>query len=678
MKIVKTLCNLCRHRCGLNVYIEDNEIVQITGMPEHPRNNLCIKAYAIPELVYSSERLTNPLIKIGGKFKETSWDEALGVIAHKLADIKEKYGAKALVEHCGTPYIGTLSLKVLKRFLDVYGTPNYTTGGSFCFMADNIGRNLTCGIWVAPHYTGSPRCILLWGTNPDEVSPVEADAIHAAVGRGAKLIVVDPRATAMAKRADIHAQIRPGTDCALALGLLNVIIEEGLYDKAFVEQWTIGFEKLIEHVKEYTPEKVETTTWVPAEKIRSMARLYATNNPACVSTLGIPLQASVNGIQTIRAITTLIAITGNLDVPGGNIYSAGLRQTDPGVPERVSKDKPVGADYPLFTKYVLEQSATMIVAQILTEKPYPIKALFAAGSNLALTWANTDRVKKALEKLELLVVADIFMTDTAKMADVVLPSSTFLERQELRDYFFAGFPLMALSNKAIEPIGNSMEDWRIWAELGKKMGYAEYFPWKDSDELIEFLLKPTGVSLDQLKQNPGGIYYREREFKKYLKAGFNTPSKKVEIYSEMMKELGYDPLPVFREPLERSVNGSNLEEKYPLMLVTAARTVVYHHTQGRNLPSLRKLVPEPLMKIHPKTASNLGVADGDLVKVESVNGSIKIKTKVSEDIHPKTVYVQHGWSDANVNYLTEDGLRDPVSGYPGYILAMCRVSKATK
>jgi anaerobic selenocysteine-containing dehydrogenase len=292
-----------------------------------------------------------------------------------------------------------------------------------------------------------------------------------------------------------------------------------------------------------------------------------------------------------------------------------------------------------------------------------------------LTWPNTNKVIKAFEKLDLIVVIDTFMTDTAKRADIVLPGSTFLERQDLRTYPSRGMTLILRTERAVEPVGNSMEDWKIWAELGKRLGYGEYFPWKDSDELFEYLLKPTNISIDRLKQNPGGVYYLERRFQKYLKEGFNTPSKKVELYSEAMNTFGYDPLPTFHEPAESPVSRPDLIEKYPLVLITGARTIAYQHTQYRNLPSLRRLVPEPLIEINPKTAASLGIADGDAVKVESLRGGIQLRAKLTEGIHPEVVSLQHGWSEANVNYLTDDQARDPISAYPGFRSEMCRVTK---
>jgi len=221
-----------------------------------------------------------------------------------------------------------------------------------------------------------------------------------------------------------------------------------------------------------------------------------------------------------------------------------------------------------------------------------------------------------------------------------------------------------------------MEDWKIWAELGRKMGYAEYFPWKDTEELMSELLKTSGITLEQLKQNPGGIIYREKKFQQYLKDGFNTPSKKVEIYSEALDKLGIDPIPTFREPVESPVSRPDLAKKYPLLLTTGARSTAYLHSEYRNLPSLKKLLSEPFIEINPETAGSLGIANGDMVKVESPRGSIKIKAKLTTDVHPKVVSIQMGWAQANANVLTSNETSDPVLGIAGFRSVLCRVSKA--
>ena len=680
-KIVKTVCNMCTNHCGLNAYVEDGKIVRIEGAQEHPFHNLCVKPYAIPEWVHSSERLTNPLKKENGKFKEISWDEAFDFIADRLIRIRKEYGTEAVVTHLGGPLcIGPMIKTVLRRFSDLYGTPNYTSGAFVCFLARVIGSVLTCGAFPNPDlcFTGT-GCILVWGKNPPESFASERDAINSNIGRGANLIVVDPRKTSLAKKADIYAQIRPGTDCALALGLLNIMIAEKLYDSDFVKTWTVGFDKLVKHVKEFTPQRVEEITWVPAETVKAMARMYATTKPACMD-LGISLEHQSSGVQTIRALTVLEAITGNLDIQGGNLVLPGLAYTNLRLPDKITQKVTVGDGYPIYSKYVGEPSGTTVTENILSGKPYPISALLISSGNPYVMWPNSNQVEKALKKLDFLLVHDIFMTESAKMADIVLPGTTFLETDELRDIYFSheGIALASMSQKVIEPIGNAMEDWKIWAKLGRRMGYKNYFPWKDSDELINELLKPTNITLEQLRQNPGGIYYSEREFQKYLKAGFNTPSGKVEIFSEELYEHGYEPLPTFHEPIESPIIFPDRAKDYPLILTTGARTEIYTHARYRNVPSLRKRYPEPLVEINSKTAKGLGIADGDMVTVESLRGSIRARAKLTEDIHQKVVSMLHGWSNlsgANVNRLTDNKAVDPISSFPEFRSLLCRVAK---
>lgn len=669
---------MCHPRCGINAYVENGRIVKVEGMPEHPWNLLCAKGRAIPELVHSPDRLTNPLKKTNGKFKEISWEEAFGFVADKLTDIRQKYGGKSIVIHVGVPYIGTLTEPLIHRWADLLGTPNYTSGGSFCWLARVLGNSLTVGGHLCPDYDSSTRCVVVWGHNPTVTHPILADHIHALRGRGAKLIVIDPFTIPLAKVADIHAQVRPGTDCALALSMLNVIIAEELYDKEFVEQWTVGFDKLVGQVKGYTAEKAEEITWVPADTIRNMARMYATNEPAIIS-LGIASDQSTNGIQAIRAIATLISITGNLDVPGGNIIPPSrIPQTNLQVPEKVAeaaKETPVGADFPLFSRMYHEQQTTPLLDIMLTEKPYPVKAIVDFGSNLALTWPDTNKVNKAFEKLELFVVCDTFMTETAKMADVVLPGVTFMEREDLRDYRNMGIVLLMRTGKAVGPIGNSMEDWKIVQGIARKMGDGKYFPWESTEELFKYVLKPSPISLDQLKQNPGGIYYAEKIYRKYLNGGFNTPSKKVEIYSQTLKEQGFEPIPTFHEPVESPVATPDLAKDYPLILITGIKVLPYSHSQYHNMPSMRKMLPEPYVKIHPDTATTYGIAQGDMVIVETLRGSIKLRANLTEDILRGVVAVMHGWSEANANLLTNMDAenRDPISGYPGLRQLLCRV-----
>ena len=681
-RIAKSVCNLCSNHCGINVHVENGKIVKIDGMQEHPFHNLCVRAYALPELVHSSERLTAPLKKVAGGFKEVSWDEAFTFIVDRLLSIRQKYGAKAVVPWLGVATVISPMIKAMtRRFADLFGTPNYASGATYCFLARVVGSVLACGTYPNPDLvSGETRCIVVWGKNPPNTFASERDGISTMLGRGAKLLVIDPRRTPLAKRADIYAQIRPGTDCALALGLVNVIIAEDLYDKGFVKRWTVGFDKLANYVKEFSPERVEQITSISADMVKDIARTYATTKPACMD-LGISLEHSSNGIQSIRALQVLTAITGNMDIAGGNLILPGMRYQNLRVPQKTEDNRDFGSDaHPLFAQVAHEPPSSPLIETIISDRPYRIRALLVSGGNPLVQWPNSSKVKEALEKLDLLVVMDTFMTDTGKIADVVLPAGTFLETDELRDIYWnhEGTPLLVKSNKAIEPIGNAWEDWKIWAELGRRTGYADYFPWKDSSGLIAELLKPTSITLERLEQNPGGIYYAEREFQKYLRTGFNTPSGKVEIYSEAMAQQGYDPIPTFHEPVESPISRPDLAEKYPLILMVGPRVLNYTHSQHRNIPSLRKLYPEPLVEINYKTALSLGIADGETVKVENLRGSMIAKAQLTEDIHPKVVSICEGWSNeigANGNCLTDDKAVDPVSGFPEFRSTLCRVTK---
>lgn len=678
-RIVKTVCNMCTNHCGIDVYVQDGKIVKVRGMDEHPFHHLCVKPAAYPELIYSKKRLTAPLKKVNGEFKEISWDEAFTIIVDKLARIKEQYGAQSVIPFAGNGLGCRSTPKIVRRFGEAYGTPNFITGGWTCFGARVMAFKLTLGSYPNADYSEDNRCMMLWGTDPQASSAPERHDMNVSAGRGGKLIVIDPVATPIAKKADLHAQVRPGTDCALALGIVHVIVGEKLYNKEFVEKWTVGFEKLLEHVKAYPPETVEEITWVPAETIRNIARMYAQNHPACVS-VGVSLDHSSNGIQAMRAIAVLMAICGNLEIPGGNITHPGVALKNLNLPERVVKAVPIGTDFPLFIELRKQQTGTRLTETILTEKPYPIKAVLVIGGNPLVNWPNTNKVKKAFKKLDFLLVQDLFMTDTAKMADIVLPAASDLETEDLRATYFDhnSLPLIVKSNKVIEPIGKCMEDWKIWAEIGRRMGYAEYFPWNTSDELLREMLAPSNITLEQLNESPGGIIYSERKLQYYLKEGFKTPSKKVEIYSETMDKLGYDPLPTFHEPVESPASRPDLSQNYPFVFMAGSRTKGYTHSRFRELESLRKLYPDPLVEINTSTAESLGIKEGDWVRVESPRGHVKAKVRLTLDVPLKLIILISGWSGetgANANCLTDNEAVDPVSGFPEFRALLCNVLK---
>lgn len=668
--LAKSICRMCLNCCGIDVQVDNGKLVKVSAMKEHPIHRLCVKAPAIPDWLYSPHRVTHPLKKVDGVWQETSWDDALGIIADRLGELKANHGAKALVVHLGEPLVGTEVPRLAIRFCSLYGTPNYTSGSSLCFAAKGIGHGLSISRRMFPLASSykKTKCVVVWGRNPEQSKIGEQADVLSAQKRGAKLIVVDPRATSLAKKADLHIQVRPGTDCALALALMQVIIAEELYDKAFVDKWTFGFDKLKKRARGYSPEAVASVTGVSAAKIRQFARMYATTKPATI-TQGVSLDHCINGVQNSRAISILIAITGNLDIPGGDTYDSPLPQTSLRVKGRVAVDEAIGAQYPIFNKFVSETSAMPVADAIITGEPYPVKALIVQGCNPILTWPDSHKVKQAFEQLDLLVVSDLFMTETAKMADIFLPAAAFLEKKVIMDYATKGIPLIIMGQKAVVPPPDCKEDWQLWSELGKKMGYADYFPWQDTDELFAYLLKSSGITLEQLEQNPGGIFYGDYDHRrKYEEEGFNTPSGKVEIFSPTLAAYGYDPLPTFT-PLEKP------SEQYPFTLISGTRTIAYTHSRYRDIARLKKLAPQSLVEINPEPAEKLGIADGEMVTVESPKGSIALKAKITPDILPQVLSLQHGWEEANANLLTDNEPHDPVSGYPAFKTTPCRVRK---
>lgn len=681
MEIIKTDCALCVNCCGINVYVDKGKLVKIEGMPEHPVNlgELCPKGERLMEYVYSEDRLKYPMKRDNGSWKRISWEEALGTIATKLQQIKDEHGARALVVYTGSVGVEHLEVSFFaQRFRGAYGTPNFITVDSGCWRARIQARILTFGTFPSEDLENT-KCVVLWGHNPDESRFPVARQIRKAMGEGAKLIVIDPRRTPIAKEG-LHLQVRPGTDCALALGMMNVIISDRIYDKEFVEEWTLGFDKLKDHVKPYTPEKVEEITWVPAADIREAARIFATTKPGAIVQGVCSLERQKNSMQNNRVLAILQTLTGSIDVPGGWVSTNAVRFTDLRLPV---DEEPMGADeYPFFYKawgMVTPYGHAMVFPdRVLSEKPYPVKALIVAGGNPAVTIPDSKKYRRALEKLDFVVVMDVVMSETAQLADIVLPACSFLEQSGVGDFppvAMHGLPYIMLRKKVIEPLGESWPDWKIWSQLGRKMGYGEHFPWETDEEMTEMLLEPSGITLQQLKDKPGGFFYAEKNYDRYKKKGFKTPSGKVEIFSKTFEEAGFDAMPTHIEPTQSPVENKALAEEYPLILITGARSKEYIHAQLRHIPGLRRIAPEALMEIHPATAKKYGAQDGEMVAVETKKGKIEIKAKVTEDIVQQVVSIPHGWADANVNELTDIELRDDISGYPEDKAILCRVTK---
>ena len=676
MDIIRTVCGLCSGSCGMNLTLENGVIVKIEGQEDHPisQGYLCPKGRALKELVRAPDRLRLPLKKTGAtQWLEVSWDEALDFVTRNLKEIKAKYGAEALAVHVGQAGVHKEFTLYVERFCNTYGTPNFSTAGSHCHISKMMANMLTYGVLPVPDFENS-SCIVLWGFNPAESCPPLLGFINNARHRGAGLIVIDSRITSLAEKADLHLRLRPGTDGALALGMLNVIIEEKLYDEVFVDKWTIGFEKLADDIIDFSPETAAQITGVPADKIKEAARLYADYSPACIAQ-GIALELHTNGFQAARAISVLQAICGNLDIIGGAMFIPAPKLTSLILPnESISVKPAIGQNrFPLFYKFTGHAQANIYSEAILEGNPYPLKGMVVVGGNPLLTWPHAGKLKKALAGLEFLAVVDHFMTETAKLADIVLPPATFLERGEIWDTsHLAGEPRVGLAAGVMRD-SERMTDWKMWLELAGRMGYDEYFPWQTEEEAVNFRLKPLNLTAEELRRSPSGYMYANRVEKKYEREGFKTASGKVEIYSVELEKYGYVGLPTYKEPCESPESAT--ADDYPLVLTTGARTLAYLHSRYRNLPSLHKLSPEPMVEVHKDKAEELNLSEGETVIVESLRGSIEIKIKITEKSDPEVIYIEHGWDEANANILTDNEVLDPVTGFPPARSLQARIVK---
>lgn len=662
---VRTICSLCNSMCSITVNLKDGKLDSVAG----DGGPICRKGRALREIFYAPDRLLYPLKRNGDRFDRISWDEALNIIAQKLTDIKNKYGPQALAVHVGLPITLNNIKDYINRFCSLYGTPNLASTSSQCFVVRVIGNALTYGALAIPDFENT-NCIMVWGCNPANSNLSNMTALNKALKKGAKLIVVDPRETGIARRADIFLQHKPAANRWLALAILKYIIDQELYDKDFVDKWTVGFDKLKASLAALDFSDIEQRTGIPETMVAETARLYATNGPACV-VQGNGLEHHIDAVQIVRAISIIQAICGNLDVPGGatlptacNLASLDLKNEKP-------EAAPVGASqFPVFYGFRTEAQGNLFADAILEDKPYPIRGMIVNGGNPALTYPDAQKVTKALDKLEFLVVMDLFLNETARYADIVLPAATFLERDAIIDQRNR-YPLSRLKLiPAVLPAqGESWADLKFWFELAKRMGYSEHFPWEDLREAMAPRMKPLGITVQQLEENFEGVPYTPIEPRKYEQNGFATRSGKVEIYSERLEKLGYQPLPAYEAKLPAPDDNT-------VLLSTGARTREYVHSQFHNIPSLRKTNPEPFAEMSPTTAEKLGLTDGEKVKVATKTGSILIKTRINREILPGVVYIPHGWAEYNTNILADNQTLDPISGFPVLRSLPCQITSA--
>lgn len=679
--------------CGLRVHVEDGKIVKVEGDPESPlnRGTICAKGVAQVERLNHPDRLRHPLQRVGergeGKWERISWEQAYSTIAGKIRERIQSGEERSIAFAQGTPK--GLELYMMIRLANLLRVPTVVTPGPICHMPRETAATITCGFFPVPDYDHPPALVIVWGSNLFQTNEegIIGSQLRRVLDRGAKLITIDPRRTQLANRADLWARLRPGTDLALALGMLKVIVEEGLYDRAFVSRWTVGFPELQEHLKGYSLKALAAITWVAEEKIAEAARLYAGTRPACIQ-WGNAIEHNIHSLQTARALMILKAVAGNLDSPGGNVNRPSPPTQRPGdfvhskgFPEK--RGKLLAPEFRLASMMGFTPSQTVVKA-ILSGKPYPIRLMYLQGGNPLLSYANAMETYLALKKLDFLAVAEIFLTPTAQLADIVLPTATNFEFDDLGHY---GMPhgFLLARPKVVDPPGECLPDLLILNELGKKCGLEKFF-WPDLRACLDEVLQPAGINYEDFKAT--GILKGNWKYRSYERNGFGTPSKKVEIFCSRLKDWGYDPLPTHRQKFSVGDSNPHGMGNYPLIL-TSAKDPCYFHSAYRNLPSLRKLSPDPVVLLHPQTAEGLQVKDGDWVHIETPRGTIRQKASLDSDLDPRVVVAAYGWwfperrdlelsgwKESNINILTEnDPPYEPTIGSTNLRAISCRVYK---
>jgi anaerobic selenocysteine-containing dehydrogenase len=684
---VKTACRSCHGGCGVIAHVKDGKVIKVEGDPDSPisHGTLCTKGLAITQLAYHPDRVLYPMERKKSGWQRISWDQALDKVREKFQAAKDQYGAESILIGQGT---GRDYESHFSRFGNLLGTPNMITAGHMCYLSRISATLTTCGRHPAIDYENNPACIVMWGCNPLWTNPDEYKGISfwRAYQKGAKLIVIDPRKSFLAKRADLWLQVRPGTDAALALGFHRVIIEEELYDKAFAAQYIHGWEAFVDRVmSDYPLERVEEITWVKQTLIRKAARLYATTKPAGIH-WGVPTEQNINCTDFTRAAVGLMAATGNLDAPGGNVFHQppGTRSISEfsahkSLP-REQRLKTLGGD-----KYKLASRMTIVTPKcawdaILEEKPYPVKVGYLVGTNPVVSRANAKEVYAALKKLDFLAVSDFFLTPTAELANIFLPAGTWLEQDHVADNWkFHGY---VLARQKVVQIGECWQDHKIFMELGKRLGQKW---WDTIEDSLDWLLEPTGLTWEQFKQK--GYLQGEMQYYKYKQKGFSTPTRKVELYSTVIEKWGADPLPKYTEIPESPVSQPDLAATYPYILNSGLRTPTFFHTANRQVPWLREIRPDPIVELHPETARKHAVAEGDWIWIESPRGRVKQRAKLNSGIDPRVVVAEHGWwfpeiqsSDhgwdvSNINILTDNShaSMDPLMGATNLRVLLCKI-----
>ncbi|WP_034808742.1 molybdopterin-containing oxidoreductase family protein [Intrasporangium oryzae] len=785
---VSTFCPLCVSRCGARATVVDGVFTALGPDPSHPTGQaLCVKGKAAPEIVAHPDRLLHPLRRTAPKgapdpgWQEITWDEALDTIAARLRDLAEAHGPESVVFGSASPSTSAMSDSVdwVSRLRHAFGSPNLLTYMELCGWGRFLAPLFTFGEPVPGAYLPDldrAGCILFWGYNPSVARLAHATATTAALRRGAKLVVVDPRRVGLASKADPWLRVRPGTDAALALSLTHVMIENGWFDLDFVRRWTnapflvrgddarllrandvfpdgdpshyvawdeVGdrpvaydpahgaysvdesrltlfgkravatadgtvtcrpvFELLAQECGRMRPEVAEGITGVPASAVVEAARTLWESRPVAFYTWS-GLEQQSNATQTVRAIGQLYALTGCLDVPGGNVLFPSVATNPVDDASLLSQDqraKALGlAERPLGPARFEFVTGEDFYTAAIEGRPYRARGLVNFGANLVMAHGDSARGRDALTALDFFVHADLFLSPTAELADIVLPVTSAFEAEALRVGFEiseAAQSLVQLRTPVAAPRGEARSDIQIVFALADRLGLGEHFFNGDVDAAWQHQLAPSGVTLDQLRADPAGVRVPLTTLhRKYAEPdgggprGFRTPSRRIELYSEVLASHGQPPLPQYVEPLTSPRSRPDLAERFPLIL-TGSKSLRFCETQHRNIASLRGPAPEPQLEINPATAGERGISEGDWVRISTPLGSVRARAKLNGSLDPGVVCGQHGWwqacaeldlpgyppfgpDSANLNLVLSQTPSDPISGSSPLRASVCDIT----
>ncbi len=741
----------CHGGCGVLAHIRDGKLVKIEGDPDHPWSGgrLCARVLAMTQYVEHPQRLRKPLVRVGRRgeerWREASWDEAYGLIEERMKKIRAEHGPESVVFSMGTgrdigPWICMLAY--------AFGSPNvmFALSGNACYSPriaalDTVQGDycvFDAGQWLEKRYEDPrykvPECMVVWGYNIPATCPdnLFGHWIVDLMKRGTRIICIDPRLSFFASRAAHWLPVRPGSDAALAMGLLKVIVDENLFKRDWVRRWTNAchlvrrdtgkllresevarggssenflawderagapvvweaarvayaaetaapalsgafdveladgsqaacitvWDALRRELDKYPPAEVEKITGVSAKKVAAAARLYAGSSPAAIH-WGVPIDMTPAITPLCQAIAALWAVTGNLDVPGGNVFTRcafdAVAYALPGAEGVIklrdkAQDKPrIGAErYGPFNKFIWRTQTDTTLDQIESETPYPVKGLWVQTCNiLGNIGLDPKRWRDALNQLDFIVAVDLFHNATTQYADVVLPAATFLEKDGVRSWWV---PLQAI-NKALT-VEECKPDVEINFELARR--FDPDFKWSSIQALYDEIIKPSGMSYAELKErvwalppegHPSAPYHRHEKglLRTDGRPGFNTPSGLFELHSTLREGWGLEPLPRHEEPPFTPVSRPDLAKDYPLILSTGRRSPAYFHSEHRQIPWLRAIEPDPLVEIHPETAAAHGIGDGEWVWVENWMGRARFRAKVTRVVPPWMVMATHAW-----------------------------------